>query len=103
MANKIEIYQKNTRDIAVLVEGLSDLTPYVPYLSVKKRATDASTVLFKSGTVSDPSTTFLFSLTTTDTSLACQDYTYDVTIKGNGNVITVVRDKFSIQENVIEQ
>jgi len=102
MDNHISIYQKNTKTIAILVNGISDLSPYVPYLSVKKKVTDASTVLFKSGTVSDPSTTFAFALTTTDTSLAVLDYVYDVTIVGNSNVITLVRDRFTIMENVIE-
>lgn len=100
MDNALKIYQKNTKSIAVLVTGIADLTNYVPYLSVKRKVNDASTVLFKSGVVSDPSTTFTFALTTTDTSLNPLDYVYDITIVGNGNVITLVRDKFSIMENV---
>ncbi len=102
MDNKITVYYKNTKTIGVLVSGISDLSPYVPYLSVKKKATDASTVLFKAGTVSDPSTTFTFSLTTTDTSLAIQDYVYDICIIGNNNKITLVKDKFSVLETVFD-
>jgi hypothetical protein len=102
MDNHISIYQKNTKTLAVLVTGINDLSTYIPYLSVKKKATDVSTVLFKSGIVSDPSSTFTITLTTTDTSLAPLDYVYDLTIKGNGNVITIVRDKFTIMENIIE-
>lgn len=102
MDNAIKIFQNNTKTLAVLVTGISDLTPYTPYLSVKKKATDASTVLLKTGTVSDPSTTFTFTLTSTDTSMAIQDYVYDVTITGNNNKITLVRDKFSILETVFD-
>lgn len=102
MDNHIKIYQKNTKSIAVLVSGISDLTAYTPYLSVKRKATDASTVLFKAGTVTDPSTTFTFSLTSIDTSLSVQDFVYDVTITGNGNKITIVRDRFTIMETVID-
>ena len=99
MDNTIRIYQKNTKTLAVLVQGLSDLTNYIPFLSVKNNPGDVSTILFKSGIVSDPSSTFTITLNTIDTSLICKDYTYDITICGNGNVITIVRDKMSVMEN----
>ena len=102
MDNKLQIYQKNDREIVVCVVGLADLTPYVPYLSVKYKERDPSTLLFKSGTVSDPSGTFTFSLSDTDTSLAARDYVYDVTIIGNGNKLTIAKDIFSILETVID-
>ena len=99
MNNHLEIYQKNDRDIVVGVVGLNDLSPYTSYLSVKKKTTDASTLLFKAG-VTDPSTTtFVFSLTSTDTSLAVADYPYDVTIVGNGKTLTIARDILSILDN----
>ena len=102
MNNRLEIYQNNTKEIVVAVIGLSDLTPYTPYLSVKRKATDASTILFKQGVVSDPSGTFTFSLTATDTSLAARDYVYDVVAEGNGNHITLAKDVLSILEGVYE-
>ena len=108
MDNRISIYYKNTKTLAILVEGMTNLSVYTPYLTVKRKATDASAVLYKSGLLSDPSATsntFTFSLTTSDTSLNPADYVYDVTIigdpsQGNTNVITLVRDRFTIMENV---
>lgn len=102
MNNHLEIYQKNTREIAVFVQGLQNLTPYVPYLSVKRKATDASTVLFKAGTVNDTSGTFTFSLSEVDTSLNVADYIFDVTIIGEGNKLTIVRDTLSILDTCYE-
>ena len=101
MKNHIAIYEKNTQTIAVYVSGLSDLTLYTPYLTVKKKATDSSTLLSKTGLVSDPSTTYVFNLTGVDTSIAPGDYCYDVVLESStlGNH-TVVRDKFSILEGV---
>ena len=99
MNNHLEIFQKNDREIVVGVVGLSDLSPYTSYLSVKKKTTDPSTLLFKAG-VTDPSTlTFVFSLTSTDTSLNVADYAYDVTIVGNGKTLTIARDILSILDN----
>lgn len=99
--NHIEIYQKDTQTIAVYVSGLSDLTLYDPYLTVKRKATDSSVLLSKTGLVSDPSTTYVFNLDGTDTSLNAGDYCYDIVLESStlGNH-TLIRDKFSILEGV---
>ena len=100
MNNHIEIYQKNTKTIAVYVVGLSNLNLYTSYLTVKRKATDASALLSKTGIVSDPSTTYTFNLTTTDTSIAPGDFCYDITLDGTTGTHTVIRDRFSILEGV---
>lgn len=100
MDNKIEIFEKNTKTIAVYVCGLSDLTLYTPTLTIKRKATDASTILSKTGVVSDPSTTYVFNLTPTDTSMAPMDYCYDITLEGSAGVHTLIRDRFTIKESV---
>lgn len=102
MNNKLEIYQNNTKEIFVGVVGLSDLTPYTPYLTVKSKSSDETPILQKTGIVSDPSGTFTFSLSEIDTSLAPKDYVYDVTIIGNGNKITIAMDTFTINETVFD-
>lgn len=99
--NHIEIYQQNTQVIAVWVGGLSDLTLYTPYLTVKKKATDSSTLLSKTGLVSDASTTYTFDLSGTDTSIAPGDYCYDITLESDTlGKHTIIKDKFSILESV---
>lgn len=97
MRNKIEIYHKNARTIAVYVEGLADLSLYTPHLTVKKRIKDSSPILDVTGLVSDPSTTYVFNLTPQDTSIALGDYWYDVTLTSPalGNH-TVIKDVFSV-------
>lgn len=100
MNNHIQIYEKNTENIMCYVSGISDVSGYIPYLSVKYKTSDASTVLFKEGTVSDASGTFTFALTAVDTSLAPYDYVYDITIEKSPVVITVIKDRFSILDTV---
>jgi len=100
MQNHIEIFEKNTQTIACWVGGLSNLTLYTPFLTVKKKATDSSTILSKTGVVSDPSTTYVFNLTPVDTSILPGDYCFDVTLEGSSGVHTVIRDKFTILESV---
>lgn len=100
MNNHIELYQKSTPTIAVWVGGLSDLTLYTSYLTVKKKATDSSTLLEKTGLVSDPSTTYVFNLTTDDTSIAAGDYCYDITLESSTARHTPIKDKFSILDTV---
>jgi hypothetical protein len=101
MNNHIEIFQKNTQTIACFVSGLSNLALYDATLTVKKHASDPSTLISKLGIVSDPSTTYVFNLTNIDTSIAPGDYCYDITLESSANgVHTVVRDRFSILDSV---
>jgi len=100
MNNHIEVFEKNTRVIAVYVCGLPDLSLFTPYLTVKKRASDSIALLSKTGLCSDPSTTYTFTLTPTDTSLAVGDYTYDITLDGSSGTYTIVKDRFSILDSV---
>lgn len=101
MKNKIELFEKNTQTIAVYVSGLSDLSLYTPHLTVKRKASDSSTLLEKTGIVSDPSTTYVFNLTASDTSILPGDYCYDVVLQSEtlGNH-TVVKDTFSVLDGV---
>lgn len=100
--NKLEIFQRNNKEIYVGVVGLSDITPYTAYLTVKDDEDDNAIIIQKTGIVNDPSGTFTFSLTVDDTSIAAKDYVYDVTIIGNGNKLTIAKDIFSIIETVYD-
>jgi len=100
MDNKIELYEKNTRNIVVYVNGFSDLTVYTPYLTVKKKPSDTSTYISKVGIVSDPSSSYTFTLTTTDTSIAIGDYVYDITLESPTDRFTILKDFFKILDAV---
>ena len=98
--NKIEIYQNNSKTIGCVVVGVSDVSGFIPYLTVKKKTTDTDTVLEKVGTIVDASGTLLFNLTSTDTSMNYGDYIYDVTIEKDATIYTVVKDKFVVIDGV---
>lgn len=107
MDNHLDIYQRNTMTLGVYVGpeassyGVPDLTLYTPYLTIKKKATDASTLLSKVGAVSDPSTTYVFNLTSTDTSIAPGNYCYDVTMESPTlGYHTIIKDTIQILESV---
>ena len=100
MANHIEIYEQNTKLLAVYVSGVADLSIYVPYLTVKRRTSDSAPLLSKAGVISDPSTTCTFSLTVADTSIAAGDYVYDITLEGTSTTITLIKDRFSVLDTV---
>jgi hypothetical protein len=101
MQNVIEIFEKNTQTLAVHVGGLEDLSLYTPYLTVKRKKNDLEPILEKTGLVSDPSTTYVFNLTTEDTSIAAGDYIYDIVLISPtlGNH-TIIRDRFTILDGV---
>ena len=101
MNNHIEIYEKNTKVIAVYVCGLPDLSLFTPKLTIKRKADDVSTLLSKTGVVSDPSTTFTFTLTPADTSIINGDYCYDITLDGSSGTYTIVKDRFTVLKTVI--
>ena len=100
MDNRIEIFEKNTRNIVVYVNGFSDLTVYTPYLTVKKKPADTSTYISKVGIVSDPSSSYTFSLTTADTSIAIGDYVYDITLESPTDRFTILKDRLTILDSV---
>ena len=100
MRNHIEIFEKNTQVIAVWVSGISDLSQFTPYLTVKRKASDTTTLLSKTGLVSDPSSTLTFTLVPADTSIAPGDYCYDITLDGSSGRYTIVKDTFSILNSV---
>lgn len=100
MDNKLEIYQGDNGNIFCGVVGIDDLTGFDSFLSVKRKATDASTVMFLTGTVNDASGTLVFPYTTEDTSLYARDYDSDVNIKGNGIHKTIWKGILSILEPV---
>ena len=105
--NSISIYQKNTLPVyctaCVIINNVPvriDASSYIPYLTVKKKPTDASTILNKIGTVVDSSGTLYFNLTQTDTSLNSGDYVFDITIESSINIFTILKDKFTILDGV---
>lgn len=100
MNNRIEIYQKNTLTLGCHVTGGLDLTGFTPHLTIKKKASDDTIVLSKTGIVTDPSTTVTFDLSMTDTSIAAGNYVYDIVIDTSTQVFTVVKDVFVILDGV---
>ena len=100
MDDKIKIFEKNSRNIVVYVNGFSDLTVYTPYLTVKKKPSDTSTLIAKTGLVSDPSSSYIFTLTPVDTSLAIGDYVYDITLESGTDRFTILKDRLTILDSV---
>ena len=100
MTNKIEVFQNNSKTIACYIYGGLNLSTYTPYLTVKRKATDTTTILEKTGLVTDPSTTVTFDLAPADTSIVAGDYVYDITIENDSSIYTVVKDTFTILEGV---
>ena len=99
MSNVIEIYQSNSKRISVTVSGLSDITGYNSYLSVKNKESDASTVILSGGIIQDPCS-LIFDLTPTDTSLAVGDYLYDINLELDNSTYTIQKNVFSILDGV---
>lgn len=99
-ANVIEIYQKNSKTIELTITGLNDISDYTPLLSVKKLESDASTLIFNGGVITDASGTVSFALLPADTSLAIGDYVYDVNIESSTNTYTVTNNIFTILDSV---
>jgi hypothetical protein len=97
MDNKIEIYQRNTKTFTCTSPIVA--TGYTPYLTVKRKMTDASTLVFVAGTVTDPST-IIFTVSSTDSSLNAGDYPYDITLEADPSVYTIVKDVFSVINGV---
>ena len=100
--NRITVFQNNTKNIACAICSVGNIDGsfggYNPYITVKDKA-DGTTVLNKLGVI-DSSTTCMFYLLPSDTSLAAKDYVYDITLEGYSNVYTVVKDRFSVLDGV---
>jgi len=98
--NRIEIYQHNTRSIGCVIGGgPADLSTYIPYFTVKSRASGSTSIITSTGSVTDAST-LSFSLSSTDTSVDPGNYVYDITIENGTTIYTVVKDSFIVLEAV---
>lgn len=95
--NLIEIYQQNSTTITCDVSGITDLINYSGILTVKTNA-DGEIVISSTGTISDLKVTF--ELSYTDTSIAADDYVYDVVVESSVNKYTVVQDTFKVLNSV---
>jgi hypothetical protein len=100
MQNHIKIYKGNSANLMIWVGGLSDLTLYTCYLTVKDKATDPSALISRIGIVSDPSSTYVVPILTTDTSLNPDDYCYDVRLDSSTATHTIIKDIFTIMQPV---
>jgi hypothetical protein len=98
--NKIELFQNNSVKLDCSVYGISDVSNYIPYLTVKKNPIDISPILFNTGIVSDSSGKVSFTISSSDTSITCGDYVYDITIESSTHIYTVVKDKFVVVDSV---
>ena len=102
MSNRIELYQNNTTTLVCSVIGGIDLTNFIPQLTIKKKASDTTSILTKVGIVSDPSTSLQFNINTIDTSMNPGSYVYDISIEtiNKSQVYTLVKDVFVILDGV---
>ena len=104
-SNRLEVFQQNTKNIACVICSVDNIDgsfgDYNPWLTVKKKAPSNEVVLSNLGTI-DSSTTAVFNLTPTDTSLAAMDYVYDITLIHDSidRRYTVVKDRFSVLDGV---
>ena len=105
--NKISLYQGNSDTIFVSVLDSSanqmNLHGYSGTLTVKKRKRDAAATLsYNNSSVDASEGVFIFEILSTDTSIASDDYSYDITIvnSSTNKVFTVVQDRFSILDSV---
>lgn len=85
----IKIYQGNTVNIqGTITSGLSDVTGYTGHLIAKENSSDTSNVIDVSTSTWDSSTA-LFSLSETDTSVAGGKYVYEFYVDSSQNLFTV--------------
>lgn len=94
----ITIYYHNTNTITFTVSNFN-ITGYTPYLTVKQNANDISTILSKVGTVTDSSTA-VFHISSTDSSIAPRDYIHDVTFEADSSIYTSGKDIFRVIKGV---
>lgn len=97
MENIIRAYQNNTLPFHCISPIIT--TGYTPFLTVKKNITDTSTLISKTGTITDSSTLF-FCLSSVDTSLAAGDYIFDITLEAEASIYTIVKDVFTVLDGV---
>jgi hypothetical protein len=98
MATLIKIYYRNTDTITYTVSGF-DVTGYTPYLTVKKNIDDTLVVLSKIGTVTDSSTA-VFNISSTDSSISPGDYLRDITFEADNSIYTAGVDIFRVLKGV---
>ena len=105
--NKVEIFQRNTHELFCAIydssDNLMDINGYTADLYARRYGdeTIGDPDISVSGTLVDASNgAVLFPFSTTDTSVAVDDYTYEVIITGSGNQITVLQDRLSILNSV---
>jgi hypothetical protein len=100
MNNTIELYQNNSTILTCTIVGGLNLTWFNSHLTVKTKASDTVALLSKDGFVSDPSTSVVFYLTSTDTSLNAGSYVYDIVIDSSTQLFTIVKDSFIVLNGV---
>jgi hypothetical protein len=100
MDNHKKLFKGDSTNLMIFVGGLPDLTLYTCYFTLKHKATDPSALISKIGIVSDPSSTYVVPILTTDTSLNPDDYCYDVRLDSSTAVHTIIKDIFTIMQPV---
>ena len=107
--NKITGFQKNTKDLIVVVydssNNLYDLTSYSAYFYAQKfpiRAGNPIDVSISATSLDASAGSILFNLSQSDLNLDAGDYVYECIIDdGGANRITVIQDKFSLSETIV--
>lgn len=96
----LEIYQNNTLSFDVSIYGITDVSGFIPYFTVKRNTSDASTILSKTGLIKDPSGAARFFVPSTDTSLNPYTYVFDITIEKDSSIFTIYKDTLTIKDGV---
>ncbi len=104
--NRLEVFKGNTKQLFCTVydssDNLMDLSSYTAGFYAKKYpVTPSSTVdVSVAHTTIDASGFIIFNLSSTDTSIAKGDYTYEIIIEKTGTKITVVQDTMNVIESI---
>jgi hypothetical protein len=96
----IEIYKNNTLSFDVSIYGISDVSGYIPYYTVKKNLSDTIPSLTVTGIIKDSSGTARFFLSSTDSSIVPNTYITDVTLEKDGSIFTIIKDTLEIKQGV---
>jgi len=102
MSNQIKVYRKNTEEITCTVNGLSSLSGYTGYLTVKDEAGGTEQFSINTGT-SDGSITNLtitFKVSPANNDIVAGTYYYDIVVSDGTDNYTVSQGKYVVLESV---
>ena len=104
MSQAITITRGDTTTLKVVVYNngsVFNLTGYTPVLTVKTSKDSTTNVIQVTGSVTDATNGVVtFSLSSSDTSVDCSTYYYDVQVSNSSNTYTVLNSTFTVTGDV---